>query len=62
MFRDMFVTLPSLLLCLDIDECENRMHTCTADQVCVNTYGGFQCVRVECPHMKNATYIKTSPM
>ncbi|XP_075994059.1 fibulin-7 [Genypterus blacodes] len=48
--------------CQDIDECESRMHNCTADQVCVNTYGGFQCVRVECPHMKNATYIKTSPM
>ncbi|XP_044049561.1 fibulin-7-like [Siniperca chuatsi] len=48
--------------CADIDECENRMHNCTADQVCVNTYGGFQCVTVECPHVKNATYIKTSPM
>ncbi|XP_041795747.1 fibulin-7-like [Chelmon rostratus] len=48
--------------CTDIDECENLMHNCTAEQVCVNTYGGFQCVMVECPHMKNATYIKTSPM
>ncbi|XP_045892927.1 fibulin-7-like [Micropterus dolomieu] len=48
--------------CTDIDECENRMHNCTAAQVCVNTYGGFQCVTVECPHVKNATYIKTSPM
>ncbi|XP_039665230.1 fibulin-7-like [Perca fluviatilis] len=48
--------------CTDFDECENRMHNCTADQVCVNTYGGFQCATVECPHMKNATYIKTSPM
>ncbi|XP_071315485.1 fibulin-7-like [Trachinotus anak] len=48
--------------CTDIDECENRMHNCTSQQVCVNTYGGFQCVAVECPHMKNATYIKTSPM
>ncbi|XP_070764056.1 fibulin-7 [Enoplosus armatus] len=48
--------------CTDIDECENRMHNCTADQVCVNTYGGFQCVTVECPRVKNATYIKTSPM
>ncbi|KAM7415294.1 hypothetical protein PAMA_019902 [Pampus argenteus] len=48
--------------CTDIDECENRMHNCGADQLCVNTYGGFQCVTVECPHMKNATYIKTSPM
>ncbi|KAA8590437.1 hypothetical protein FQN60_014371 [Etheostoma spectabile] len=48
--------------CTDFDECENRMHNCTADQVCVNTYGGFQCAAVECPHVKNATYIKTSPM
>ncbi|XP_055078646.1 fibulin-7 [Periophthalmus magnuspinnatus] len=48
--------------CSDIDECETRMHNCTAEQVCVNTYGGFQCVKVECPNMKNATYIKTSSM
>ncbi|KAF0040489.1 fibulin-7-like [Scophthalmus maximus] len=48
--------------CTDIDECENRMHNCTVDQVCVNTYGSFQCVTVECPQMKNATYIKTSSM
>ncbi|KAM6926636.1 fibulin-7 [Lycodopsis pacificus] len=48
--------------CTDIDECENRMQNCTADQACVNTYGGFQCATVACPHMNNATYIKTSPM
>ncbi|CAJ1055915.1 fibulin-7-like [Xyrichtys novacula] len=48
--------------CTDVDECETRMHNCTAEQVCVNTYGGFQCVSVECPYLKNATYIKTSPM
>ncbi|KAI4785676.1 hypothetical protein KUCAC02_037621 [Chaenocephalus aceratus] len=48
--------------CTDVDECENRMHNCSADQVCVNTFGGFQCVKVECPQMKNATYIKTSSM
>ncbi|XP_070829172.1 fibulin-7-like [Chaetodon trifascialis] len=48
--------------CTDIDECENMMHNCTEEQVCVNTFGGFQCVLVECPHVKNATYIKTSPM
>nr|XP_046251230.1 fibulin-7-like [Scatophagus argus] len=48
--------------CSDIDECENRMHNCTGEQLCVNTYGGFQCVMVECPNLKNATYIKTSPM
>ncbi|XP_070686839.1 fibulin-7-like [Pempheris klunzingeri] len=48
--------------CSDTDECERRTHTCAAEQVCVNTYGSFQCVKVECPRMKNATYIKTSPM
>lgn len=57
-----FVTLTSDLFRSDIDECGNQMHNCTADQVCVNTFGGFQCVTVECPYMKNATYIKTSPM
>uniref|UniRef100_A0A8C6SJB5 Sushi domain-containing protein n=1 Tax=Neogobius melanostomus TaxID=47308 RepID=A0A8C6SJB5_9GOBI len=45
---------------MDIDECETQTHNCTSDQICVNTYGGFQCVKVECPTMKNATYIKTS--
>ncbi|CAB1323448.1 unnamed protein product [Coregonus sp. 'balchen'] len=48
--------------CKDIDECESRLHNCTQDQECVNTYGGFQCVQVACPRIKNATYIKTSPM
>uniref|UniRef100_A0A672FUA1 Sushi domain-containing protein n=1 Tax=Salarias fasciatus TaxID=181472 RepID=A0A672FUA1_SALFA len=48
--------------CTDINECQTRMHNCTADQVCVNTFGGFQCVTVECPQVKNATYIRTSQM
>eukprot|EP00063_Salmo_salar_P005176 XP_013980011.1 PREDICTED: fibulin-7-like [Salmo salar] len=48
--------------CKDIDECESRLHNCTLDKECVNTYGGFQCVQVECPRITNATYIKTSPM
>lgn len=30
--------------------------------MCINTYGGFQCVRVDCPKIPNATYVKTSPM
>ncbi|XP_029009937.2 fibulin-7-like isoform X2 [Betta splendens] len=47
--------------CTDVNECENQMNNCTLDQMCVNTNGGFQCVTVECPQMKNATYIKTSP-
>uniref|UniRef100_A0A8C6SFC2 Fibulin 7 n=1 Tax=Neogobius melanostomus TaxID=47308 RepID=A0A8C6SFC2_9GOBI len=48
--------------CKDIDECATRLNNCTKDQTCINTNGGFQCVRVECPKIPNATYIKTSPM
>ncbi|XP_062327238.1 fibulin-7 isoform X1 [Osmerus eperlanus] len=48
--------------CKDIDECATRQNTCSRDQMCINTYGGFQCVRVDCPRVKNATYVKTSPM
>uniref|UniRef100_A0A3Q2NP53 Sushi domain-containing protein n=1 Tax=Fundulus heteroclitus TaxID=8078 RepID=A0A3Q2NP53_FUNHE len=48
--------------CTDTDECENLSHNCTTNQLCVNTFGGFQCATVECPKMKNATYIRTSPM
>ncbi|CAI5645656.1 fibulin-7 [Oreochromis niloticus] len=48
--------------CKDIDECATRQNNCTKDQMCINTYGGFQCVRVDCPKIPNATYVKTSPM
>uniref|UniRef100_A0A8C9RBX4 Fibulin-7-like n=1 Tax=Scleropages formosus TaxID=113540 RepID=A0A8C9RBX4_SCLFO len=48
--------------CQDIDECSSRQHNCTRDQLCVNTYGGFRCVRTECPRTRNATYAKTSPV
>uniref|UniRef100_A0A7N8WVV0 Fibulin-7-like n=1 Tax=Mastacembelus armatus TaxID=205130 RepID=A0A7N8WVV0_9TELE len=48
--------------CRDIDECATRQNNCTNDQMCINTYGGFQCVRVDCPKIPNATYVKTSPM
>ncbi|XP_007906718.1 fibulin-5 isoform X1 [Callorhinchus milii] len=35
--------------CEDIDECENGNHTCTAEQDCFNTQGGFKCLdRVKC--------------
>lgn len=58
--------LDNVVLCLcsttDIDECATRQNNCTKDQMCINTYGGFQCVRVDCPKIPNATYIKTSPM
>ncbi|KAL1007317.1 hypothetical protein UPYG_G00084910 [Umbra pygmaea] len=48
--------------CKDIDECATRQNNCTRDQLCINTYGGFQCVRVDCPRIRNATYSKTSPL
>ncbi|CAJ1048778.1 fibulin-7-like [Xyrichtys novacula] len=48
--------------CKDIDECATRQNNCTKDQMCINTYGGFQCVRVDCPKIPHATYVKTSPM
>uniref|UniRef100_A0A8C6KD91 Fibulin 7 n=2 Tax=Nothobranchius TaxID=28779 RepID=A0A8C6KD91_NOTFU len=48
--------------CKDIDECATRQNNCTKDQMCINTYGGFQCVRVDCPRIAHATYVKTSPM
>ncbi|XP_051512425.1 fibulin-7 isoform X2 [Myxocyprinus asiaticus] len=48
--------------CKDIDECSTRQNNCTRDQLCINTYGGFQCVKVDCPHIRNATYVKTSPV
>uniref|UniRef100_A0AAZ3Q4L3 Fibulin-7-like n=1 Tax=Oncorhynchus tshawytscha TaxID=74940 RepID=A0AAZ3Q4L3_ONCTS len=35
--------------CKDIDECATRLNNCTRDQMCLNNYGGFQCVRVDCP-------------
>ncbi|XP_060896293.1 fibulin-7 isoform X3 [Labrus mixtus] len=48
--------------CKDIDECATRQNNCTKDQMCINTYGGFQCVHVDCPKVPHATYVKTSPM
>uniref|UniRef100_A0AAY4D5B6 Fibulin 7 n=1 Tax=Denticeps clupeoides TaxID=299321 RepID=A0AAY4D5B6_9TELE len=48
--------------CKDVDECATRQHNCSRDQLCINTYGGFQCVRVYCPRIRNATYAKTSPL
>ncbi|XP_058606816.1 fibulin-7 [Onychostoma macrolepis] len=48
--------------CKDIDECSSRQNNCTREQLCINTYGGFQCATVECPPIRNATYVKTSPV
>ncbi|KTG37775.1 hypothetical protein cypCar_00004728 [Cyprinus carpio] len=48
--------------CYDIDECARATHNCSSEQVCVNTFGGHRCVDVDCPRIRNATYIKTSPL
>ncbi|CAI9616607.1 unnamed protein product [Staurois parvus] len=48
-------------ICQDIDECVAEQSTCAGGQICVNLYGGFTCVRPECPKPKhNTTYMKTS--
>lgn len=35
--------------CEDIDECLVGTHNCGGRDICVNTWGGFKCVKVECP-------------
>ncbi|XP_075694376.1 fibulin-7-like isoform X3 [Rhinoderma darwinii] len=46
--------------CKDVDECVADPSACPGEQ-CVNLYGGFNCVRPECPKPKlNATYVKIS--
>ncbi|XP_072529845.1 fibulin-7 [Salminus brasiliensis] len=47
--------------CQDIDECDGGAHNCTSEQVCVNTFGGYRCMEVDCPRLRNASYVKTSP-
>ncbi|XP_042293510.1 fibulin-7-like [Sceloporus undulatus] len=49
--------------CNDIDECADNQNNCSRGQTCVNIFGGFRCVRPECPkaHL-NTTYVKTSPL
>ncbi|XP_075432721.1 fibulin-7-like isoform X3 [Ascaphus truei] len=47
--------------CQDIDECTSEQTACTGGDHCVNLFGGFVCVRPECPKSRrNTTYIKTS--
>ncbi|MGH0115802.1 UNVERIFIED_CONTAM: hypothetical protein FKN15_046987 [Acipenser sinensis] len=47
--------------CKDLDECASRQHNCSRDELCVNTFGGFQCVRPDCPRARqNTNYVKTS--
>ncbi|XP_073515946.1 fibulin-7-like isoform X2 [Phyllobates terribilis] len=47
--------------CKDVDECVSKEAACPGGEQCVNLYGGFTCVRPECPKPKmNATYVKVS--
>uniref|UniRef100_A0A7M4DVD3 Fibulin-7-like n=1 Tax=Crocodylus porosus TaxID=8502 RepID=A0A7M4DVD3_CROPO len=47
--------------CNDVDECTNSQHNCSRGEICVNVFGGFRCVRPECPKPRhNTSYIKTS--
>ena len=32
-----------LINCIDVDECEENLHNCSREQVCVNTEGSFHC-------------------
>ncbi|XP_006036367.2 fibulin-7-like [Alligator sinensis] len=47
--------------CNDVDECTNSQHNCSRGEICVNVFGGFRCVRPECPKPRhNTSYVKTS--
>ncbi|XP_069073646.1 fibulin-7-like isoform X1 [Pleurodeles waltl] len=47
--------------CEDVDECAKNEHNCSLSEMCINVYGGFQCVRPECPKPRlNTSYVKTS--
>ncbi|XP_067327070.1 fibulin-7-like [Anolis sagrei] len=49
--------------CNDVDECAENQHNCSRGQTCVNVFGGYRCVRPECPKtFLNTTYVKTSPL
>ncbi|XP_062997104.1 fibulin-7-like [Elgaria multicarinata webbii] len=49
--------------CNDVDECAENQHNCSRGQTCVNVFGGFRCVRPECPKAQlNTSYVKTSTL
>ncbi|XP_039209785.1 fibulin-7-like [Crotalus tigris] len=48
-------------ICSDVDECAANQDNCSRGQMCVNVFGGFRCVKPECPKTQfNTTYVKTS--
>ncbi|XP_015667560.1 fibulin-7-like [Protobothrops mucrosquamatus] len=48
-------------ICSDVDECAANQDNCSRGQTCVNVFGGFRCVKPECPKTQfNTTYVKTS--
>ncbi|XP_074078926.1 fibulin-7-like [Macrotis lagotis] len=52
---------PDQNTCEDVDECADQQHNCSRGELCINVFGGFQCVRPECPRPRhNTSYVKTS--
>jgi len=38
-----------ILFCVDIDECKNGLHQCSAQSTCINTLGSYKCEGAGCP-------------
>ncbi|XP_070616788.1 fibulin-7-like [Erythrolamprus reginae] len=48
-------------ICSDVDECAANQDNCSRGRICVNVFGGYRCVKPECPKTQfNTTYVKTS--
>uniref|UniRef100_A0A8C6IQC3 Uncharacterized protein n=1 Tax=Melopsittacus undulatus TaxID=13146 RepID=A0A8C6IQC3_MELUD len=48
-------------VCEDVNECTGKQHNCTQGDVCINTFGGHDCVHPKCPPPRhNTSYVKTS--
>ena len=41
---------------LDLDECDEGLHNCKSNQMCMNTYGSFYCV---CPRGYSAKTVNS---
>uniref|UniRef100_A0A8C3Q950 Uncharacterized protein n=1 Tax=Geospiza parvula TaxID=87175 RepID=A0A8C3Q950_GEOPR len=47
--------------CEDVNECTRKQHNCSQGDLCINTFGGYRCVRPKCPPPRhNTSYVKTS--